>query len=843
MEKPPTIHAPLHLVALLVMVFLISTPSLAAASQDTGQFILVLHSYNPTLTWTANVSEGILAGLGELPANSSISFEYLNWKNYPSEENLKLVEDLLRYRYKDQPVALLITTDDAALNFALRHRTEIFSKAPIIFTALNGYEEIRPDTYPETTGVIETINPEETIDSIFQLFPDTTHILILCEYTESGIGIADTIRNASRKYQNRATFSYIGDVTTGEVYQEVQNLNPGTVVLIGSWSVDNTGTIVEIGQFAEKVSATSPVPVFNLYDFNTGRGTVGGSILSGYRQGFIAGQMALEILSGKNASEIPVVGTDATQYIFDYAALERFHVPEERIPAGSILLNKPPAILEQYYEIIMVALLAIIILSAALITLLSIMLVRRRSEKMMMTLLDALPGYAFLKDRKGAYQYASQTLCDTIGLTREEMKGKTDYDLFPHDFAARYQEQDTSVVASGKPLFIPEDTIPEKSGENIPLTVRKVPITDGKGVVTGVIGLAFDITEQKAAREELQKSHEKYYNLFELGKEAIFLIDQRTEEILEANLFAAEMYGYQKSELIGMRISQLSAEPEITRSFFSEARTGTFAIPLRYHQKRSGIRFPVEIIGRVFEWKGKIWIVAAIRDISERLRSDNAIRKATEKLNLFNYLTRTTMNNQLFILRGYLDFAADIVRNSDAEKYLERSRSAVRSIDRLVLFMKNYQDLGLKPAVWQNVEEVFIYAVSHLSMGGIAKELSAKGVFIYADPFLEKVFMHLVENSAIHGGHVTTVGIRIEQDGDDLLLMYEDNGTGIPPEYKEQILSLNLEGKAGIGLILVREILAITGISITETGEFGTGARFVMRVPKGNYRFEEGSTT
>ena len=53
---------------------------------------------------------------------------------------------------------------------------------------------------------------------------------------------------------------------------------------------------------------------------------------------------------------------------------------------------------------------------------------------------------------------------------------------------------------------------------------------------------------------------------------------------------------------------------------------------------------------------------------------------------------------------------------------------------------------------------------------------------------------------------------------------------------------MNLVGKAGIGLILVREILAITGISITETGEYGTGARFVMRVPKGNYRFESGIT-
>jgi hypothetical protein len=170
MDRSLTIHTILRLFALLVMALLLSKSIGAASNQDNGQFILVLHSYNPTLTWTANISQGILAGMGPLPANTSISFEYLNWKNYPTEENLNLVEDLLRYRYKNLPVDLLITTDDAALIFGLKHRTEIFSDAPIIFTALNGFDEIRPDTYPKTTGVIEAINPEIPLTAFSAFF-------------------------------------------------------------------------------------------------------------------------------------------------------------------------------------------------------------------------------------------------------------------------------------------------------------------------------------------------------------------------------------------------------------------------------------------------------------------------------------------------------------------------------------------------------------------------------------------------------------------------------------------------------------------------------------------------
>jgi len=241
---------------------------------------------------------------------------------------------------------------------------------------------------------------------------------------------------------------------------------------------------------------------------------------------------------------------------------------------------------------------------------------------------------------------------------------------------------------------------------------------------------------------------------------------------------------------------------------------------------------------RFFEWRGSPVLVASIRDISERIRDQNALKKATEKINLFNHLTRTTLNNQIFILRGYLEFASEMIEDTKAQSYIDKSGTAVRSLDRMVVFMKNYQDLGLKPAIWQNVEEVFIYAISHLSMGGISRDINLSGLSMYADPFLEKVFQHLVENSIIHGGDVTRVSLTCEPDGEELLLIYEDNGCGIHADNKEQIFSSNFDGRPGIGLILVREILAITGITITEGGEYGKGAKFVMRVPHSGFRFK-----
>ena len=75
-------------------------------------------------------------------------------------------------------------------------------------------------------------------------------------------------------------------------------------------------------------------------------------------------------------------------------------------------------------------------------------------------------------------------------------------------------------------------------------------------------------------------------------------------------------------------------------------------------------------------------------------------------------------------------------------------------------------------------------------------------------------------------------------DEDALKIFWEDNGTGIPTEEKEKIFERGYGKNTGLGMFLVREILALTDISITETGEPGKGARFEIVVPKGMYRIK-----
>ena len=113
---------------------------------------------------------------------------------------------------------------------------------------------------------------------------------------------------------------------------------------------------------------------------------------------------------------------------------------------------------------------------------------------------------------------------------------------------------------------------------------------------------------------------------------------------------------------------------------------------------------------------------------------------------------------------------------------------------------------------------------------------------IYADPLLSKVFYNLLENSVRHGDHTSLIQFQFRENDETLTIICEDNGGGIDQETKKHLFKRGYGKNTGYGLFLIREILAITGIVIEETGESGKGARFEIKVPKGAYRFTHDQT-
>jgi len=258
-------------------------------------------------------------------------------------------------------------------------------------------------------------------------------------------------------------------------------------------------------------------------------------------------------------------------------------------------------------------------------------------------------------------------------------------------------------------------------------------------------------------------------------------------------------------------------------------------LPLETQQ---GTPMHVEFISNVYAVGEKNIIQCNIRDITERKRAEDALALASKKLNLLSSITRHDINNQLQALSEYLELSKEVLADPAAlSRYIANEERIAATIGHQIAFTREYEDLGVRAPVWQQLPEIIRLAGSQVPDNTIAFEFSTDHLEIYADPLLIKVFYNLFDNARQHGGGVTRITISPHISGAGLIITVEDNGKGIPGEDKPHVFERGFGKNTGLGLFLAREILSITGISISETGVPGTGARFEIAVPKEAFRF------
>jgi signal transduction histidine kinase len=155
----------------------------------------------------------------------------------------------------------------------------------------------------------------------------------------------------------------------------------------------------------------------------------------------------------------------------------------------------------------------------------------------------------------------------------------------------------------------------------------------------------------------------------------------------------------------------------------------------------------------------------------------------------------------------------------------------------MIQFTKEYEEIGFHAPKWQDCHTILDTVSKQAALGKVeVKNDLCVGAEVFADPLIIKVFYNLMDNAVRYGGKITTIRFSAEGRGDEKIFVCEDDGDGVPAGEKKKIFERGFGKNTGMGLFLAREILDITGITITETGEPGKGARFEMKVPKGAWR-------
>ncbi len=225
-------------------------------------------------------------------------------------------------------------------------------------------------------------------------------------------------------------------------------------------------------------------------------------------------------------------------------------------------------------------------------------------------------------------------------------------------------------------------------------------------------------------------------------------------------------------------------------------------------------------------------------EIQERKETDRALLSANRRLQLLNDITRHDIINSLTGLFLLLSRAeAKAAGNTELLAQIEKEKEIAEIIHRQIVFTRDYQEIGLRMPEWQNVEDVITKAWVGHKIGSVRIDVRVHGLEIFADLLLEKVFYNLIDNAMKYGGPaMTAVRFTMHREGDSVVIACEDDGLGISEEARKNLFHRGYGKHTGYGLFMIREVLGISGLTITENSQPGSGARFEILVPKGLYR-------
>jgi len=461
----------------------------------------------------------------------------------------------------------------------------------------------------------------------------------------------------------------------------------------------------------------------------------------------------------------------------------------------------------------------------------------------------------------GTHVFVNEAYCRIFNKTRNEIIG--------HVFIPDIPEEDRKIVRQHFLSLTPENPVA--------IIAHRIILSDGSihwqrwsdraifdknGKIVEYQSVGRDITEQKQVEAALRDSEQLRLEIIDHLPDPTLAIDEHGT-VIAWNKAIEEFLGIKARDMVGKGnyeyaipfygerrpiLIDLVTHPDeefLTRLYDGISRVGeTLVAETTIARPLGKTKVLWAKVSPLYDKSGRpTGAIETIRDITERKREEMKIRHVNRQLNLLSSITRHDILNQLLVLKGYLQISRDVLDNPEIlSGFLEREEDAARTIEELILFTKEYHNLGIKAPEWQGVNTSIYHAESSLPLRDVAVVTDCSTLEVLADPLFKRVFYNLVDNALRYGGDRMTMIRFFSQESDDgLIIVCEDDGAGVPADKKEAIFSRGYYKHTGFGLYLSREILRITGISIIENSESGKGARFEIRVPNGVYRWNKES--
>lgn len=476
-------------------------------------------------------------------------------------------------------------------------------------------------------------------------------------------------------------------------------------------------------------------------------------------------------------------------------------------------------------------------------------------KKNLDSIINTIADPVFLIDHAFCWTLVNDIFCQFVGVSREGITGKPISDFFTTVECESISSQAEEVFASRRP-HEKEITLTGLNGKKSIFSSKITLYIDSNGNES-ILGIIRDISERKKMEEAVKESETRLSSVLHGSPMMQFVIDH-DHRVISWNKAIETFTKVSAQNILGTRdhwkafyqterplLADILVDETIANlpEWFDKninpvkhvegAYEGTDFLP----DIGSSGRWVSYMAAPIRDTRGLIiGAVETIDDITERKLVESALNLTLKKLNLLSSITRHDILNKLTILSGSLYLLADYVKEPEGIENLNRVRRSAEIIQNQIAFTREYQELGITAPTWQKILDLTRSAVQEMSGNTITYDVKSTDFEVFADPLLIKVFHNLFENSRQHGETVSLITVSDTFSGTALIIIIADNGVGILHQDKPYIFDRGFGKNTGYGLFLSSEILAITGMTIRETGIPGKGAIFEIVVPKGGYR-------
>jgi signal transduction histidine kinase len=308
--------------------------------------VLILWGGRADLPVNQVVNEAIRTTLyHEFAAAVDVRFEYVEERASAAEQ--RALRDFLRQKYAAYRIDLVIAIAGSAIDFARTYAGELFPQAPVLCWGLAA--DIGDwSSGPPFTAVVFDLDPRGNVEFILRAQPATRRLVVIAgDSVYDDRSLLATVRGELRRYEGRLAVTYLVGRSLEEARRQVARLPEHTAILYVSMHGDGAGKRLVNVDAMSSIAASANAPVYVMVASHLGAGALGGVVGSQQALAEAAGRVAVRILRGTRAQDIPILNLPPAPMV-DWRQLRRFGISEANLPPGTVVLSREPSMWERY---------------------------------------------------------------------------------------------------------------------------------------------------------------------------------------------------------------------------------------------------------------------------------------------------------------------------------------------------------------------------------------------------------------------------------------------------------------------------------------------------------------